>query len=168
MKKALVISLALSLFTLTAAANQPEDLKVVNKSCGIQALQVTEADRIQLRPNAIMEFSKVSEDETTKCSQVVMYQKLMGGFAKSEDKKSIRSEESAQLMMPVKRVVCRNKADNAVISDQTTELSKEFVGSATITTRTEKKTQAKDTMIVIKGSEQCPKDNLIMQLQAMK
>ena len=65
----------------------------------------------------------------------------------------------------MKRVVCRNKADSSVISDETKSVQDFSSGSVSISARTDKKTQETSVMLVVKGSSQCPNGNLTIQAQ---
>lgn len=165
LSKTKLVLLSSLLFSLNAFAASDLDLKVINKTCDIKALEVTASDKIQIRNGALIEMSQVSEDQNTKCAQAVVYQKVMGSSGKLEDKKSIKEDESAALVLPMKRVVCRNKADSSVISDETKSVQDFSSGSVSISARTDKKTQETSVMLVVKGSSQCPNGNLTIQAQ---
>jgi hypothetical protein len=154
------------LFSANAYAVNDMNLKVINKTCDIKSLAVTATDQYQLRSGMLIEFSQVSEDESKKCAQAVVYMRLINQAGKLEDKKSIKQDESAALMNSKKRVVCRNKADNSVISDNTTD-TPELKGGVSISAKTDKKTQVTDVMMVMTGSSQCPNGNLTIQAQSV-
>ena len=152
------------LLSLNAFAVSDMNLKVINKTCDIKSLAVTATDQYQLRSGMLVEFSQVSEDETKKCAQAVVYNKLISENGRMQDNKSVREKESGSLSAPMKRTVCRNKADNSVLSDETVKVEAE-AGSISVISRQDLKTKMTDVMLVIKGSVQCPKGNLTVQAQ---
>lgn len=159
-KLVLVSSLLLS---LNAFAVSDLDLTVTSKTCDIKMLELTASDKIQIRSGALIEMSQVSEDQNTKCAQAVVYQKMTGSAGKLEDKKTIKEDEAATLLLPMKRVVCRNKADGSAISDETKNVENFSSGSVSISSRTDKKTNETTVMLVVRGSSQCPNGNLTIQ-----
>ena len=156
-----------SLFlSLNAFAINDMNLKVLNKTCDIKSLAVTATDQYQLRSGMLIEFSQVSDDESKKCAQAVVYMRTVGQAGNLEDKKLIKQNESSTLMNAKKRVVCRKKVDSAVMSDKT-EDAPELKGGVSINAKTDKKTQVTDVMMVMTGSSQCPNGNLTIQAQSM-
>ena len=90
LSKTKLVLLSSLLFSLNAFAVSDLDLKVINKTCDIKALEVTASDKIQIRNGALIEMSQVSEDQNTKCAQAVVYQKVMGSSGKLEDKNLLK------------------------------------------------------------------------------
>lgn len=164
--KSSLIVLGLSLVSLNAFAVGDMNLKVINKTCDIKSLAVSASDQYQLRNGALIEFSQVSEEEAKKCAQAVVYLRLTSQAGNLEDKKSIKQNETSTLMSAKKRVVCRNKADNSVISDNTSD-APELKGGVSINAKTDKKSQVTDVMMVMTGSSQCPNGNLTIQAQSV-